>query len=91
VTIAGSSGVVLQDLLPGTVTFNQSVILTVLLNLRYATLVANAQLENNTIINNSGVINFNCSVSGYIRNNKIIKHQAQSVSNQLVMKGNSIL
>jgi hypothetical protein len=29
----------------------------------------------------------NCSVSGYIRNNKIIKHQAQSVSNQLVMKG----
>jgi hypothetical protein len=48
----------------------------------------NAQLENNTIIN-SGVINFNCSVSGYFRNNKIIKHQAQSVSNQLVMKGNS--
>jgi hypothetical protein len=36
-----------------------------------------------------GVINFNCSVSGYFRNNKIIKHQAQSVSNQLVMKGNS--
>jgi hypothetical protein len=43
--------------------------------------------ENNTIINHSGVINFNCSVSGYFRNNKIIKHQAQSVSNQLVMKG----
>jgi hypothetical protein len=76
---AGSSGVVLQDLLPGTVTFQSGGVISncILKSLRYATLVAtNAQLENNTIINHSGVINFNCSTSGYIRNNKIIKHQA---------------
>jgi hypothetical protein len=90
VTIAaGSSGVVLQDL-PG-VTFQSGGVISncTLKSLRYNACSYNAQLENNTIINHSGVINFNCSVSGYFRNNKIIKHQAQSVSNQLVMKGNS--
>jgi hypothetical protein len=62
----------------------------ILKSLRYATLVAtNAQLENNTIINHSGLLIL-IAVPQYIRNNKIIKHQAQSVSNQLV-KGNSIL
>jgi hypothetical protein len=83
VTIAaGSSGVVLQDLMPGTVTFQSGVISNCTFkSLRYATLVAtNAQLENNTIINHSGVINFN-SVSGYIRNNKIIKHHSLYLTN----------
>lgn len=50
----------------------------------------NALIENNKLINISGQIKFDCSVSGYFRNNKIIKHQAQGISNQLVMKGNAI-
>jgi hypothetical protein len=53
VTIAaGSSGVVLQDLIPGQLPFNQVCNLTVLLNLLDTTLVAtNAIRKNNTIIN----------------------------------------
>jgi hypothetical protein len=94
VTIAaGSSGVVLQDLLPTTVTFQAGGVISncTLKSLKYAALKAtNAQLENNTIINHSGVIHFDCSVSGYFRNNKIIKHQAQTNVINLVMKGNSI-
>lgn len=49
----------------------------------------NCQIENNTFLDiTHSNINFNCSVSGYFRNNKIIKHQAQGVPNMLVMKGN---
>lgn len=46
-------------------------------------------LENNLIINCDSPIRFDCSASGYFRNNKIIKHQVGSVSNQLVLKGNT--
>lgn len=49
----------------------------------------NVSLNNNTFIDFGGPIRIDCSGSGYIRNSKIIKHQAGTVSNLLVMKGNS--
>ena len=46
------------------------------------------KFENNLLIDYGGPIRIDCSQSGYIRNNKIIKHQAGTISNLLVMKGN---
>jgi len=58
--------------------------------IRGANVIANnATIENNKFIDIEGSIRFNCSISGYFRNNRIIKHKAQSTSNMLVMKGNS--
>jgi hypothetical protein len=50
----------------------------------------NVRFENNTLIDYQGVVNIDCSVSGFMRNNKIIKHQAQVSESMLVMKGNNI-
>jgi hypothetical protein len=91
---AGSSNVVLQDLYPvsSTITLQAGGVISncTFKSIKFATLAAtNAQIENNTFINFGGVINFNCSTSGYFRNNKIIKHQAQTNVLNLVMKGNS--
>lgn len=91
---AGSSGVHLEQLSLGDriVTFEPGTAISncVLKTLRYVYIQAiGAKLENNELINIGGQIKFDCSASGYFRNNKIIKHQAQSISNQLVMKGNS--
>lgn len=49
----------------------------------------NAKLENNNFIDIIGVITLDCSVFGYFRNTKIIKHQAQTNVVNLVMKGNN--
>lgn len=49
----------------------------------------NGTIQNNQFINLQSTINFNCSASGYFRNNKFIKHQVHGTSNQLVMKANS--
>ncbi|TDD93612.1 fibronectin type III domain-containing protein [Flavobacterium cellulosilyticum] len=56
--------------------------------LRYTTLITvGAKLENTTIIDLQGQIQFDCSSSGYIRNTKVIK-QTFGSSDILVMKGN---
>lgn len=93
VTIAsGSSNVLLESVSPTLVTLEAGGVISscMLKTIKYCEIRAtNAMLENNSFINIMGVINFNCSSYGYFRNNKIIKHQIQSTSNQLVMKGNS--
>lgn len=91
---AGSTNVHIEQLNLGDriVTFEAGAAITnsVLKTLRYVYISAvGAKLDNNELINIGGQIKFDCSASGYFRNNKIIKHQAQSISNQLVMKGNS--
>lgn len=93
--LAGSNGVVLENLFPsgkeiifqaGSPIFNCT-----LKTIKWATIKAtNAMVENNLLINIMSSINFDCSTSGYFRNNKIIKHQVHGNSNQLVMKGNDI-
>lgn len=91
---AGSTNVHIEQLsfVDRTVTFEPGAPITncVLKTLRYVYINASgAQLDNNELINIGGQIKFDCSASGYFRNNKIIKHQAQSISNQLIMKGNT--
>jgi hypothetical protein len=57
-------------------------------NLRYAEITGtNVMLSNNLLIDVLGVIRFDCSTSGYIRNNKIIR-QTSGRDRILVMKGN---
>lgn len=92
---AGSTNVYLEQLsfADHTVTFEAGAAISrcVLKTLKYVYIQAiGAKLENNELINIGGQIKFDCSLSGYFRNNKIIKHQAQGISNQLVMKGNTI-
>ena len=92
---AGSTGVVIEQLTLSdrTLTFEAGLPISncILKTLRYVYVNAvGAKLENNELINIGGQIKFDCSASGYFRNNKIIKHQAQGISNQLVMKGNII-
>lgn len=91
---AGSTGVVLESLQPAdkTITFQPGGVISncTLKTIKWATIVAtNATLENNTLINIIGPIRFNCAQSGYVRNTKVIKHQAQGGSDQFVFKGNS--
>jgi len=91
---AGSTGVVLEDLFPQdkNITIQSGGIISgcTFKTIKWATLVGtNVMFENNTIINFGGPIHLDCSSSGYFRNNKIIRHQVGTVSNVLVMKGNS--
>jgi len=91
---AGSSGVHLIDLISNaeTITFLAGAPITncVIKSVKHATLtVSNASVANNIFINYSGLINIDCSKSGYFRNNKIIKHQVGTRSNVLVIKGNN--
>jgi hypothetical protein len=91
---AGSSNVYLQDLLPSDsfITLQAGGVISgcTFKSVKWATLVGtNVMFENNSLINFGGVIRIDCSQSGYFRNNKIIKHQTGTVSNLLVLKGNS--
>lgn len=91
---AGSSNVHLEDLYPvgKDVIFQAGGVISncTLKTIKYANIKAtNAMIENNLLINIISNINFDCSGSGYFRNNKIIKHQVHSTSNMLVMKGNT--
>jgi len=94
---AGSSNVVLENLSPApnqgvTITFQAGGVISncSIKTMKYCDIQAtNASIINSSFINIIGAIRFDCSASGYFRNNKIIKHQVQSVSNMLVMKGNS--
>lgn len=94
---AGSSNVVLENLSPGpnkgmVINFQAGGVISncTVKTTKYCDIQAtNAIIENNTFIDIIGAIRFDSSASGYFRNNKIIKHQVQSTSNMLVMKGNS--
>lgn len=96
ITIAsGSTGVYIQDLLPADsfVTLESGGVISNLTikSVKWSVLRGtNVQLENCSFINYGGHIQIDCSVSGYIRNTKIIKHQSGTVPNILVMKGNSV-
>jgi hypothetical protein len=91
---AGSSNVYLSNLFMNSnqIIFQAGTPITncTLKTIKWATITAtNAKIENNIFINIMSQINFNCSTSGYIRNNKIYKHQVQGPSPALTLKGNS--
>jgi hypothetical protein len=91
---AGSSNVHLEDLVPADsfITLQAGGVISncTFKSIKWAVLRGtNIQFENNSLINYGGPIRLDCSQSGYFRNNKIIKHQSGTVSNLLVMKGNS--
>jgi len=91
---AGSTNIHLEDLLPADsfITLQAGGVISgcTFKSIKWATLAGtNVMFENNSLINFSGPIRIDCSQSGYFRNNKIIKHQSGTVSNLLVMKGNS--
>ncbi|MBK0368813.1 hypothetical protein [Flavobacterium agrisoli] len=92
---AGSQNVHLEDLLPQSkiIKFESGNVISncTFKTIKWAILQGtNFMLENSTIVNFMGRINFDCSQSGFFRNNKIIRHQIQAHSNQLIMKGNSV-
>lgn len=89
---AGSSGVRIENILQTPITFQAGAITSnCVINRTSFNIISarNAMLENNSFINVGSSLQFDCSTSGYLRNNKILKHQVQGVSNQLIMKGNS--
>lgn len=90
---AGSTGVVLTDLFPvdKTITLQSGGVISgsTFKSIKWATLKGtNVKFENNTLINYAGNIQIDCSTSGYLRNNKIIRHQTGG-TNALVLKGNA--
>ncbi|TDO97050.1 hypothetical protein [Flavobacterium sp. 245] len=92
---AGSKNVRLENLLPSDkiIKFESGAEISgcIFKSIKWATLQGtNVALRDNSFIDFGGPIRIDCSVSGYIRNTKIIKHQAGTVSNLLIMKGNSI-
>jgi len=96
---AGSTNVRLESLKPAPnsglpVTFQTGSVISncIFKTLKYAQITATgAMLENNTFIDmQNSNISFDSSVSGYARNNRIIKHQAHGVSNIMILKGNDI-
>ena len=94
VTIAsGSTDVVLESLKGVSVIFQTGAVISNcrLKTLKYCEITAsNAMIENSSFVDiTHSPIRFDCSLSGYIRNNRIIKHQVQDGSNMLVIKGNS--
>lgn len=91
---AGSTGIILDHLFCN----DNSIILEAgaeinnckLKSIKWGVLIANnSRFSNNEFINFGGIIRWDCSTSGYFRNNKIIKHQTGTASNLLVMRGNS--
>ena len=94
---AGSNNVYIEDVCPApssslSVTFQAGGLISncVIKNTRGCDIIAtNAMIEGNSFINVEGKITFDCNVSGYFRNNRIIKHKIQSSDNMLTMKGNS--
>lgn len=90
---AGSRNVRLENLAPvdKTITLQSGGVISdcIFKTIKWATLVGpNASIENNLFINFMGPIRLDCSQSGYIRNNKIIKHQIQIAVDMLLLKGN---
>lgn len=89
---AGSSNVIIENVIPSSITFAVGGVTSncTIKTIKYSSIIGNnVTIQNNTFIDISGSILFNCATSGYFRNNKIIKHQVQSNEVNLVMKGNS--
>lgn len=90
---AGSSGVHIENVIAQTITFQAGALTSncIIKTIKYTSLVGtNMSISNNEFIDIIGSIVFDCSVSGYFRNNKIIKHQVQTDQINLRMKGNNI-
>jgi chitodextrinase len=89
---AGSSNVILDQIYPSVITFQAGgLISNVTIKNINSTLLRTTGgiLENNTFVNIKCQINFDCSTSGYFRNNTFIKQWVHGLYPQTVMKGNS--
>lgn len=94
VTIAaGSTNVYIENLTPSALTLQSGGVISgcTFKTIRGSTITGtNVMFENNLLVNILQTrIAIDCSGSGYIRNNKIIRHQIQSNLINLLMKGNS--
>ncbi|WP_148560691.1 hypothetical protein [Zobellia galactanivorans] len=91
---AGSSNVRVQNMYPQKIVFESGSTIknSTFKSIRNTRLNCdNCILEDNTFINlDDCSLRFDCSVSGYFRNNKFIKLRSHALSNQTIMKGNSI-
>jgi len=89
---AGSSNVNIESLIPTLITLQSGGVISncTIKTIKYCSIVGtNVMIENNSFIDIIGSISLNCATSGYFRNNKIIKHQVQTNTINLLMKGNS--
>ena len=93
ITIAsGSSNVHIENVIAQDIVFQSGGLISncTIKTIKYTSLIGtNCTISNNEFTDIIGSIMFDCSVSGYFRNNKIIKHQVQSDQINLRMKGNS--
>lgn len=90
---AGSSQIRLQNINPNTLKFEAGAPIKncIFKTLQYTNLnCTNCSLEDNSFVNmEKCVVRFDCSKSGYFRNNKFIKLWSHTKSPQTVMKGNT--
>lgn len=90
---AGSSKVRLQNINPKTLRFEAGAPITnsIFKSLQYTFLnCTDCTLEDNSFINmEKCIVRFDCSKSGYFRNNKFVKLWSHTKSPQTVMKGNT--
>lgn len=90
---AGSSKVRIQNINPKTLRFEAGAPIKncILKTVQYTNLTCtNCSLEDNDFINmEKVVVRFDCSQSGYFRNNKFVKLWSHTKSPQTVMKGNT--
>jgi hypothetical protein len=89
--IAGSTNVHIEQIETDLINFQSGGIISnsTFKSIKWAILkTTNGMLENNTFIDIRCQIDFNCSSSGYLRNNKFYKHQVHGSFPQIIMKGN---
>lgn len=88
---AGSTGVELRKLKVPNIVFEAGSPIT---NCKLTSIEGNfisttgGQLENNWFIDIRSKINWDCSVSGYLRNNTVLRHQVSAGTNHWSMHGN---
>ncbi len=90
---AGSSNVHIESVIPTLITLQAGSVISncTIKTIKYGSIVGtNVSIENNSFIDIVGSIEINCATSGYFRNTKIIKHQVQTNSINLLMKGNAV-
>jgi len=91
---AGSSKVRIQNINPNTLSFEAGAPIKncILKTVQYTNLTCtNCSLEDNNFVNmEKCVVRFDCSTSGYFRNNKFVKLWSHTKSPQTVMKGNTV-
>lgn len=88
---SGSTGVEIRKLLTTSIEFEAGAPITncTLTSIQGNIFTINGQLENNWFIDVRSRLSLDCSVSGYLRNNTVLRHQVSAGTGQWDMHGNA--